>query len=148
MKKEDLVAIFLRRFLSEKRKTKWCLDDFKSQYVKDGVNERPHVSNVCNLHHQQKAKPSLLTFNEVTTLFHEFGHLHGMLANTTHPSLSGTSVYWDFVEVKSSHGKLVLRAQALALFATLSNWRSNLMEYVNKIKESASFQEGLQPCVS
>jgi peptidyl-dipeptidase Dcp len=53
---------------------------FKSQYVKDGVNERPHVSNVCNFHTSTESKPSLLTFNEVTTLFHEFGHgLHGML---------------------------------------------------------------------
>jgi peptidyl-dipeptidase Dcp len=54
------------------------------------------------LQNLQKQNLLLLTFNEVLTLFHEFGHgLHGMLANTTYPSLSGTSVYWDFVELPS-----------------------------------------------
>jgi peptidyl-dipeptidase Dcp len=63
-------------------------------------------------------KPSLLTFNEVTTLFHEFGHgLHGMLANTTY--LSGTSVYWDFVELPSQvmenwcYGEALLYSQRI-----------------------------------
>ncbi len=75
---------------------------YKSQWQKDGENSRPHISIVCNFTKPTETKPSLLTFNEVTTLFHEFGHaLHGMLANTTYPSLSGTSVYWDFVELPS-----------------------------------------------
>jgi Zn-dependent oligopeptidase len=79
------------------------LDDFlQTTIYKNGINERPHVSIVCNFTPPTETKPSLLTFNEVTTLFHEFGHaLHGMLANTTYPSLSGTSVYWDFVELPS-----------------------------------------------
>ena len=65
------------------------MTSYKSQYIKDNVNERPHVSIVCNFSKPTISKPSLLTFNEVTTLFHEFGHaLHGMLANTTYPSLS------------------------------------------------------------
>lgn len=84
-----------------KRGGAW-MTSFKSQYIKDGQNVRPHISNVCNFTKPTDTKPSLLTFNEVTTLFHEFGHgLHGMLANTTYPSLSGTSVYWDFVELPS-----------------------------------------------
>src|SRR5690554_7367093 len=78
------------------------MTSYKPQYVKNGENSRPHISIVCNFTKPTKSKPSLLTFNEVTTLFHEFGHaLHGMLANTTYPSLSGTSVYWDFVELPS-----------------------------------------------
>src|SRR5690606_33767886 len=74
-----------------KRNGAW-MTSFKSQWIKNGVNERPHISIVCNFTPPTQSKPSLLTFNEVTTLFHEFGHaLHGMLANTTYPSLSGTS---------------------------------------------------------
>lgn len=84
-----------------KRNGAW-MTSYKNQSVKNGENHRPHISIVCNFTRPTKTQPSLLTFNEVTTLFHEFGHaLHGMLANTTYPNLSGTSVYWDFVELPS-----------------------------------------------
>ena len=98
-----LVAIFYSDFFPRKGKRNGAwMTSFKPQYIKDGINERPHVSIVCNFTPPTETKPSLLTFNEITTLFHEFGHaLHGMLANTTYPSLSGTSVYWDFVELPS-----------------------------------------------
>ena len=101
--KQNLVAIFYADFFPRagKRNGAW-MTSFKSQYVKNTVNERPHVSIVCNFTKPTSTKPSLLTFNEVTTLFHEFGHaLHGMLADTVYPSLSGTSVAWDFVELPS-----------------------------------------------
>jgi peptidyl-dipeptidase Dcp len=114
--------------------------------VKDGINERPHISNVCNFTKPTATKPSLLTFNEVTTLFHEFGHgLHGMLANTTYPSLSGTSVYWDFVELPSQvMENWCYEPEALALFAKHYQTGEIIpQEYVEKIKESASFQEGM-----
>jgi Zn-dependent oligopeptidase len=99
----NLVAVFYSDFFPRKGKRNGAwMTSYKSQAVKNGVNERPHVSIVCNFTPPTTTKPSLLTFNEVTTLFHEFGHaLHGMLANTTYPSLSGTSVYWDFVELPS-----------------------------------------------
>ena len=83
------------------------MTSYKPQQIKNGVNDRPHVSIVCNftkpvLKSKGPYKSSLLTFNEVTTLFHEFGHaLHGMLANTTYKGLSGTNVFWDFVELPS-----------------------------------------------
>ncbi|MEZ7514370.1 M3 family metallopeptidase [Flavobacterium frigidarium] len=145
--KEDLVAIFYADFFPRKGKRNGAwMTSFKSQYVKDGINERPHISNVCNFTPPTESKPSLLTFNEVTTLFHEFGHgLHGMLANTTYPSLSGTSVYWDFVELPSQvMENWCYEPEALALFATHYQTGEVIpMEYVNKIKESASFQEGL-----
>ena len=84
-----------------KRPGAW-MTSFTSQYTKDGENSRPHISIVCNFTKPTSHLPSLLTFREVTTLFHEFGHaLHGILANTQYPGLSGTSVKWDFVELPS-----------------------------------------------
>ena len=145
--KKDLVAIFYADFFPRKGKRNGAwMTSFKSQYVKNGQNERPHISNVCNFTKPTETKPSLLTFNEVTTLFHEFGHgLHGMLANTIYPSLSGTSVYWDFVELPSQvMENWCYEPEALALFATHYETGEVIpQEYVNKIKESASFQEGL-----
>ena len=117
-----------------------------SQWKKDGENSRPHISIVCNFTKPTKTKPSLLTFNEVTTLFHEFGHgLHGMLANTTYPSLSGTSVFWDFVELPSQMMEnWCYEPEALALFAKHYETGEIIpQDYVEKIKESASFLEGM-----
>ncbi len=128
-----------------KRGGAW-MTSYKSQYVKNGANVRPHISNVCNFTRSTPSKPSLLTFNEVTTLFHEFGHgLHGMLANTTYPSLSGTSVYWDFVELPSQvMENWCYEKEALELFATHYETGEVIpMELVQKIKESATFQEGM-----
>ncbi|WP_163399624.1 M3 family metallopeptidase [Flavobacterium fluviatile] len=143
----NLVSIFYADFFPRKGKRNGAwMTSFKSQYVKDGVNERPHISNVCNFTKPTETKPSLLTFNEVTTLFHEFGHgLHGMLANTTYPSLSGTSVFWDFVELPSQiMENWCYEPEALALFANHYETGEIIpIEYVQKIKESASFQEGL-----
>ncbi len=129
-----------------KRGGAW-MTSFKSQYIKDGINERPHISNVCNFTPSTPSKPSLLTFNEVTTLFHEFGHgLHGMLANTTYPSLSGTSVYWDFVELPSQMlENWCYEKEALELFARHYETGEIIpMELIQKIKDSATFQEGMQ----
>lgn len=142
-----LVAIFYADFFPRKGKRNGAwMTSFKPQYIKEGENERPHVSIVCNFTKPTATKPSLLTFNEVTTLFHEFGHaLHGMLANTTYPTLSGTSVYWDFVELPSQvMENWCYEEEALALFAKHYESGASLpMEYVEKIKESAAFLEGL-----
>jgi len=143
----NLVSIFYADFFPRKGKRNGAwMTSFKSQSIKDGVNERPHISNVCNFTKPTETKPSLLTFNEVTTLFHEFGHgLHGMLANTTYPSLSGTSVYWDFVELPSQiMENWCYEPEALALFANHYETGEIIpIEYVQKIKETASFQEGM-----
>ncbi len=143
----NLVAVFYSDFFPRKGKRNGAwMTSYKSQSVKKGINERPHVSIVCNFTPPTETKPSLLTFNEVTTLFHEFGHaLHGMLANTTYPSLSGTSVYWDFVELPSQvMENWCYEPEALALFA--KHYKTGEIipqEYVEKIKESASFLEGM-----
>ena len=146
-KNNELVAVFYADFFPRKGKRNGAwMTSLKSQYVLDNKNERPHISNVCNFTRPTETKPSLLTFNEVTTLFHEFGHgLHGILANTVYPSLSGTSVFWDFVELPSQiMENWCYEAEALALFA--HHYQTNElipMELVQKIKESASFQEGM-----
>ena len=144
----ELVSIFYADFFPRagKRNGAW-MTSFKPQMIKDGKNERPHVSIVCNFTKPTKSKPSLLTFNEVTTLFHEFGHaLHGMLANTTYPSISGTSVYWDFVELPSQVlENWCYEKEALELFATHYKTGEVIpMELVEKIKASATFHEGMQ----
>ena len=146
-KNNELVAVFYADFFPRKGKRNGAwMTSFKSQYVLENTNERPHISNVCNFTRPTQTKPSLLTFNEVTTLFHEFGHgLHGILANTVYPSLSGTSVFWDFVELPSQiMENWCYEAEALELFA--NHYQTNElipMELVQKIKESASFQEGM-----
>ena len=144
---KNLVAIFYTDFFPRKGKRNGAwMTSFKPQYSKEGINERPHVSNVCNFTPPTATKPSLLTFNEVTTLFHEFGHgLHGMLANTTYPRLSGTSVFWDFVELPSQvMENWCYEPEALAIFAKHYETGEIIpQEYVEKIKESASFLEGM-----
>ena len=145
--KNELVALFYADFFPRKGKRNGAwMTSFKPQYIQNGVNERPHISNVCNFTPPTPTKPSLLTFNEVTTLFHEFGHgLHGMLANTTYPSLSGTSVFWDFVELPSQMMEnWCYEPEALALFAKHYETDEIIpQDYVEKIKESASFLEGM-----
>ena len=92
--KNSFVALLYTDFHPRegKRGGAW-MTSYKSQYIHKNNNERPHISIVCNFTRPIKNKPSLLTFNEVTTLFHEFGHaLHGILANTRFKSLSGTNV--------------------------------------------------------
>jgi peptidyl-dipeptidase Dcp len=144
----DLVAILYADFFPRagKRNGAW-MTSFKSQCIKEDQNERPHISIVCNFTKPTKTKPSLLTFNEVTTLFHEFGHaLHGMLANTAYPSISGTNVYWDFVELPSQIlENWCFEEEALKLFAThYETGKVIPMELVKKIKESSTFHEGMQ----
>ncbi|MBN7815781.1 M3 family metallopeptidase [Algoriphagus pacificus] len=129
-----------------KRNGAW-MTSYRGQSVIDGVQNRPHVSIVCNFTKPTKTKPSLLTFNEVTTLFHEFGHaLHGMLANTTYESLSGTSVYWDFVELPSQiFENWCYEKECLDLFAEHFETGEKIpADLIEKIKKAANFQQGYQ----
>lgn len=142
------VALFYADFHPRpgKRGGAW-MTSYKPQQIKNGVNDRPHVSIVCNFTKPTPSKPSLLTFREVTTLFHEFGHaLHGMLANTAYAGLSGTSVYWDFVELPSQIlENWCYEKETLELFATHYKTGEVIpMELVQKIKDTATFHEGMQ----
>ncbi|HER40677.1 MAG TPA: M3 family peptidase [Salinimicrobium catena] len=141
------IALFYADFHPRegKRGGAW-MTSYKSQYRKNEKEERPHISIVCNFTKPTEDEPSLLTFNEVTTLFHEFGHaLHGMLANTIYPSISGTNVFWDFVELPSQVlENWCYEKEALELFAR--HYETNELipdELIQKIKKSATFHEGM-----
>lgn len=129
-----------------KRAGAW-MTSYKNQYKKDGENSRPHISIVCNFSKPTKDTPSLLTFQEVTTLFHEFGHaLHGMLANTQYPGLSGTSVKWDFVELPSQFlENFCYEPEFLKTFAKHYKTGEVLPdEKIQRIEQSKNFMEGYQ----
>lgn len=98
-----LGVIYTDFFPRESKRPGAWMTGFKDQFIDDnGVNNRPHVSIVMNFTKPTADTPSLLTPYEVETFLHEFGHaLHGLLANTKYKSLSGTSVYRDFVELPS-----------------------------------------------
>ncbi len=118
-----------------------------TSYRSQKKDQRPHISMVCNFSKPTASKPSLLTFQEVTTLFHEFGHaLHGILANTTYGGLSGTNVFWDFVELPSQiMENWCYEKEALRLFAKHYKTDEPIsMEFVDKLKKLACFQQGLQ----
>ena len=101
-----------------KRSGAW-MTSFKEQYKKDGVDSRPHVSITMNFTKPTDTKPALLTQDEVETFLHEFGHaLHGIFSATTYPSMGGTSVYRDFVELPSQIMENFLpKKEFLATFA-------------------------------
>ncbi len=130
-----------------KRSGAW-MTSFKGQYIDhQGNNSRPHISIVCNFSRPVANTPSLLTFSEVTTLFHEFGHaLHGMLADTHFESLSGTNVFWDFVELPSQFlENYCYEKSFLNTFA--HHWESGEAlddNTIDKIVKAANFMEGYQ----
>lgn len=127
-----------------KRNGAW-MTSYRGQFQENGIDHRPHVSIVCNFTKPTKTSPSLLTFNEVTTLFHEFGHaLHGMLARGVYESLSGTSVFWDFVELPSQiFENWCYEKECLDLFARHYQTGEPIpSELVEKIKKAANFQQG------
>ncbi|SHN12242.1 peptidyl-dipeptidase Dcp [Cyclobacterium lianum] len=129
-----------------KRNGAW-MTIYRGQKKTTEREQRPHVSIVCNFTKPTKTKPSLLTFNEVTTLFHEFGHaLHGMLADGTFESLSGTNVYWDFVELPSQiFENWCYEKDCLDLFARHYQSGEPIPEaLIERIKKAANFHQGYQ----
>jgi peptidyl-dipeptidase Dcp len=140
------LSVFYADFFprSGKRNGAW-MTSYRGQFQENGIDHRPHVSIVCNFTKPTKTSPSLLTFNEVTTLFHEFGHaLHGMLARGVYESLSGTSVFWDFVELPSQiFENWCYEKECLDLFARHYQTGETIpSELVEKIKNAANFQQG------
>ncbi|TLX74157.1 M3 family metallopeptidase [Labilibacter sediminis] len=145
---EFLSVLYLDFFPRSGRKQggAW-MTNYGEQFIKDGKDNRPFVSLVCNFSRPTEDTPSLLTYNEVRTFLHEFGHgLHGMLSETTFKSQSGTNVYRDFVELPS---------QILENWGTEKEWLKMVGKHystgetipddlVDKIMKSANFQSGYQ----
>ena len=144
--KGNFIALFYGDFFPREGKQggAW-MTLFKQQHQQDGINHRPHVANVCNFTKPTEKEPSLLTFNEVTTLFHEFGHaLHGLLANTTYESLSGTNVRWDFVELPSQIlENWCYEKECLDLFAKHYETGETIPQaFIDQIKAAQTFRSG------
>lgn len=144
---DEYVGLFYADFFprESKRGGAW-MTNFMSQGKFFGKVRRPHVGIVCNFTKSTQSKPSLLTFNEVLTLFHEFGHaLHGLLSQCTYTRVSGTSVYWDFVELPSQIlENWVYEKECLDLFAKHYETGKGIPEeLLGKIKESGKFLAGL-----
>ena len=144
----NYLALFYTDFFPRagKRNGAW-MTSYKEQYRDEqGNDSRPHISIVCNFTRPTDTAPSLLTFNELTTLFHEFGHaLHGMLSKVTYPSLSGTNVACDFVELPSQlMENWCYEEETLRLFATHYQTGEPLpIEWVNKVKAVEDFMKGI-----
>ncbi len=140
-----LSVLYLDFFPRNSKQGGAWMTSFREQHKENGEDIRPHISVVCNFTPPSENRPSLLTFSEVTTFLHEFGHaLHGMLSEVTYESQSGTSVYRDFVELPS---------QIMENWATEEEWLSNVAvhyetnepipsELVKNIIEADRFQSG------
>lgn len=142
----EYVGLFYADFFPrETKKGGAWMTSFREQGLWSGQLKRPHISIVCNFTKPTPTKPSLLTYDEVRTLFHEFGHaLHGMLSTVQHRTLAGTSVYWDFVELPSQiMENWVGEKEGLDLFARHYQTNEPIpAELVEKLKRSQQFQAG------
>lgn len=144
----DFLAVLYTDFFPRESKNggAW-MTEYRGQYRKNGQDVRPLISIVMNFTKPTTSKPSLLTFDEVTTFLHEFGHsLHGMLSQCTYHSTGGTNVYRDFVELPSQiMENWALEKEWLDTWAVHYETGEKIpQEYINKIREAANFQSGYQ----
>jgi len=129
---------------ASKRAGAW-MTSYREQGLWGSEVKRPHIAIVCNLTKPSGGTPSLLSLDEVRTVFHEFGHaLHGLLSRCRYRSLAGTNVYWDFVELPSQiMENWVRERESLALFARhYSTGELIPHELVEKVQASSKFQAG------
>jgi peptidyl-dipeptidase Dcp len=143
----SFVGLFYTDFFprTTKRGGAW-MSGIKEQGMYQGKIERPHIMIVCNFTKPTKTKPSLLSLDEVLTLYHEFGHaLHGLLSKCKYRELSGTNVFWDFVELPSQiMENWVLEKECLDIFAYHYETGEKIPnDLIEKIKASGKFLEGL-----
>lgn len=140
-----LAVLYLDFFPREGKRGGAWMTSYRSQYKLNGEDVRPFISIVTNFTKPTETTPSLLTFNELTTFLHEFGHaLHGILADCTYSSLSGTSVYWDFVELPSQiMENWAIEKDFLDLFAVHYKTGEKIpQELVQKVVDSKNFLAG------
>ncbi|MGE5314469.1 MAG: M3 family metallopeptidase [Acidobacteriota bacterium] len=127
-----------------KRGGAW-MNSFRKQSRQDGKDVTPIIVNVCNFTKPTGDTPALLTFDEASTLFHEFGHaLHGLLSNSTYPSLSGTAVPRDFVELPSQiMENWAADPEVLKLYAKHYKTGEPMPQsLIDKIKKAGTFNQG------
>lgn len=145
-KTNEYVGLFYMDFFPrETKKGGAWMTNYREQGLWGQTVKRPHVSIVCNFTKPTPTKPSLLSYDEVRTLFHEFGHaLHGLLSNCRYHSLAGTNVYWDFVELPSQiMENWTEEKESLDLFARHYETNEPLpAEMIEKIKRASLFQSG------
>jgi len=142
-KMEFVAVLYLDFFPREGKRSGAWMTDYRSQSNVNGNSIRPHISLVTNFSKLTESKPSLLTFDEVTTFLHEFGHgLHGMLSQCQFPGTSGTNVYWDFVELPSQiHENWAYEKEWLDTFAVHYLTGDKLPEeLIQKIQKAQNFQ--------
>jgi len=140
-----LSVLYLDFFPRDGKRGGAWMNDFRAQSNINGKMERPIITVVTNFTKPTETKPSLLTFDEVETFLHEFGHsLHGMLANTVYPSMSGTGVYRDFVELPSQiMENWATEKEWLDLFAVHYKTGEKIpAELVDKLIKARNFQSG------
>lgn len=138
-----VAVLYLDFFPRDGKRSGAWMTDYRSQSNVKGNQIRPHVSLVTNFSKPTESSPSLLTFDEVTTFLHEFGHgLHGMLSQCQFPGTSGTNVYWDFVELPSQiHENWAYEKEWLDLFAVHYQTGEKLPEeLIRKIQKAQNFQ--------
>ena len=126
---------------ASKRSGAW-MTSYKEQWKDENGNSRPHVSVTMNFTKPSEEKPALLTFSEVNTFLHEFGHaLHGMFADTTYQSMSGTNVYWDFVELPSQiMENFAIEKEFLHTFAKHYQTGENIPEeWIQRLIDASNF---------
>lgn len=142
-----LAVLYLDYFPRESKRGGAWMTSYRETRVRDGREERPFVSVVTNFTKPTANTPSLLTFNEVTTILHEFGHaLHGMLAEGTYASLTGTNVTWDFVELPSQiMENWATEKEFLDLWAAHYQTGEKMpQELIDKIVASRNYLSGYQ----
>ena len=126
---------------ASKRSGAW-MTSYKEQWKDENGNSRPQVSVTMNFTKPSEEKPALLTFSEVTTFLHEFGHaLHGIFADTVYASMSGTNVYWDFVELPSQiMENFAIEKEFLNTFAKHYQTGENIPEeWIQRLVDASNF---------
>ncbi len=142
-----IAVLYLDFFPRESKRSGAWMTDYRSQSNVAGNQIRPHVSLVTNFSKSTETSPSLLTFDEVTTFLHEFGHgLHGMLSQCQFPGTSGTNVYWDFVELPSQmHENWAYEKEWLDTFAVHYQTGEKMPEaLIEKVRKAQNFQAAYQ----
>ncbi|RYZ65049.1 MAG: M3 family peptidase, partial [Proteobacteria bacterium] len=146
IKKNTFIGLFYTDFFPRPSKQggAWA-NSIREQGLQGGKVERPHATIVCNFPKSTPTTPSLLSIDDVRTLFHEFGHaLHSLLSDTKFVSLGGTNVYWDFVELPSQiMENWAIEEEGLNLFARHYQTGEKMpTELIKKIQSSSKFQAG------